>query len=146
MARVEQEKVFGDEKESFHAGSIEKGELWVLPTEDEKSGPNRLGRIADKVPWTAYSIGIVEMAERFSYYGSTAVFTNFIQQPLPRGSRTGAGGHDHVSGALGRGIQAAQVSPPSTNSGSTLFLCSALTSRIRNWGVIKLFPGLCSLR
>ncbi|KAF8314556.1 PTR2-domain-containing protein [Cantharellus anzutake] len=47
------------------------------------------------------------MAERFSYYGSTAVFTNFIQQPLPRGSRTGAGGHDHVSGALGRGIQAA---------------------------------------
>jgi POT family proton-dependent oligopeptide transporter len=29
------------------------------------------------------------------------------QQPLPRGSRTGAGGHDRVSGALGRGIQAA---------------------------------------
>lgn len=29
------------------------------------------------------------------------------QQPLPEGSRTGAGGHNKVSGALGKGIQTA---------------------------------------
>ncbi|EEB88268.1 hypothetical protein MPER_13988, partial [Moniliophthora perniciosa FA553] len=42
------------------------------------------------------------MAERFSYYGSTVVFVNFIQQPLPPGSRTGAGGIEYRSGALGQ--------------------------------------------
>ena len=36
--------------------------------------------------------------------GTTAVFTNFIQQPLPPGSSTGADGEQ--SGALGRGQQA----------------------------------------
>ena len=69
-------------------------------------------------------IAFVEAAERFSYYGSTQVFTNceytyhclqmaladpfvVIQQPLPEGSRTGAGGKDGQSGALGRGQQTA---------------------------------------
>ena len=32
----------------------------------------------------------MEFCERFSYYGTTAVFVNFIQQPRPYGSRTGA--------------------------------------------------------
>lgn len=51
-------------------------------------------------------IASVELVERFSYYGTTVVFTNFIQQPLPDGSRTGAGGRDGQSGALGKGQQA----------------------------------------
>ena len=38
--------------------------------------------------------------------GTTAVFTNFIQQPLPDGSSTGAG-HSGQSGALGMGQRAA---------------------------------------
>jgi len=46
------------------------------------------------------------LAERFSYYGSTAVWTNFIQQPLPKGSVTGAG-KSGQSGALGKGQQVA---------------------------------------
>lgn len=70
-------------------------------------------------------IAFVEMAERFSYYGSTAVWTNckcqihgyslhseidrsaVIQQPLPAGSKTGAGGEFGQSGALGKGQQTA---------------------------------------
>jgi POT family proton-dependent oligopeptide transporter len=36
------------------------------------------------------SITFVEFAERFSWYGTTALFVNFIQQPRPFGSRTGA--------------------------------------------------------
>ncbi|KAJ7616050.1 POT family-domain-containing protein [Roridomyces roridus] len=41
----------------------------------------------------------VEAAERFSFYGSSVVFTNFLQQRLPAGSHTGAGGADGHSGA-----------------------------------------------
>lgn len=53
-----------------------------------------LRRIAGPVPWSSYLIAFVELCERFSYYGSTVVFTNFIQQPMPDGSTTGAGGDD----------------------------------------------------
>ena len=43
-----------------------------------------------KIPWQAMTVTFVEFCERFSYYGTTAVFVNFIQQPRPYGSRTGA--------------------------------------------------------
>ena len=52
-------------------------------------------------------IVFVELAERFSFYGSSVVFTNFIQQPLPPHSRTGAAGLSGQAGALGMGQQAA---------------------------------------
>jgi len=65
-----------------------------------------LRRVADSVPWNAYLIAFVELAERFSYYGTSVVFTNFIQQPLPPNSRTGASGKVGQSGALGMGQRA----------------------------------------
>ncbi|KAJ9213861.1 hypothetical protein DTO166G4_4472 [Paecilomyces variotii] len=74
----------------------------VAPTEEEKRA---LRRVADRVPWTAYTVAFVELCERFSYYGTTAVFVNFIQQPLPAGSRTGAG-FEGQSGALDMGQRA----------------------------------------
>uniref|UniRef100_A0A0W0FSY4 Putative peptide transporter PTR2A n=1 Tax=Moniliophthora roreri TaxID=221103 RepID=A0A0W0FSY4_MONRR len=74
-----------------------------FPTEEERL---TLRRVADAVPWNAYFIAVVEMAERFSYYGTSVVFTNFIQQPLPDGSRTGAAGLDGQAGALGKGQRA----------------------------------------
>jgi POT family proton-dependent oligopeptide transporter len=82
-----------------------------------------LRRVSGKIPWTAYTIALVEMCERFSYYGTTAVcmfianpserlasinrstVVNFIQQPLPPGSTTGAG-FDGQSGALDMGQRA----------------------------------------
>ncbi|KAF9063697.1 peptide transporter PTR2A [Rhodocollybia butyracea] len=69
-----------------------------FPTEDERL---TLRRVPDNVPWDAFS------SERFSFYGCTVVFTNFIQQPLPPGSKTGAGFADGQSGALGLGQQTA---------------------------------------
>jgi len=71
------------------------------PTEEEL---HHLRRVADKIPWRVYTIAFVELVERFSYYGTTVVFTNFIQQPLPTGSRTGAG-FAGQSGALNLGQQ-----------------------------------------
>ena len=103
---------FLDEKAGLHGShsSLEDGVIAddvhagdVFPTEEEKA---TLRRVADHVPWTAYLIALIELAERFSYYGTTVVFTNFIQQGLPPNSRTGAGGADGQSGALGMGQRA----------------------------------------
>ncbi|KAE8131644.1 POT family-domain-containing protein [Aspergillus pseudotamarii] len=71
----------------------------ATPTGEELES---LRRVAGSVRWTAYTIAFVELCERFSYYGTTAVFVNFIQQPLPQNSSTGAG-HAGQSGALGMG-------------------------------------------
>jgi POT family proton-dependent oligopeptide transporter len=84
-----------DDDDSAHEGL-------EFPSEEELA---TLHRVSDALPWTAYMIAVVELAERFSYYGASAVFVNFIQQPLPPGSRTGAGGASGQSGALGGGQQ-----------------------------------------
>ncbi|TFK84976.1 oligopeptide transporter [Polyporus arcularius HHB13444] len=72
-----------------------------FPTQEEKQ---TLRRVSDTLPISAYLIAFCELAERFSYYGSTVVYTNFIQQPLPPGSRTGAS--IKQAGALGLGQRA----------------------------------------
>jgi POT family proton-dependent oligopeptide transporter len=62
--------------------------LGPFPTEEEWA---TLPRVAGRIPWQAWTVAVVEFVERFSYYGTSAVFVNFIQKPLPPGSRTGAG-------------------------------------------------------
>lgn len=61
-------------------------------------------RVADSIPMIAWSIVFVEFAERFSWYGTTGPMTNYIQQPLPPGSRAGntVNNPNGVAGALGR--------------------------------------------
>lgn len=78
-----------------------------LPTEEEM---HTLRRVAGHINWAAYSVAICELAERFSYYGSSVLYTNFVVHSLPDGSNTGAGfGHTPaVSGALGLGSKAGQ--------------------------------------
>lgn len=41
-----------------------------FPTEEEFA---TLPRVPGTIPWTAWTVAIVEFAERFSYYGTTAV-------------------------------------------------------------------------
>lgn len=76
------------------------------PTEEEM---HTLRRVAGHINWAAYSVAICELAERFSYYGSSILYTNFVVQDMPLGSNTGAG-HNRggQSGALGLGSQAGQ--------------------------------------
>jgi proton-dependent oligopeptide transporter, POT family len=92
-----------------------------------------LRNVADRLPLTAWLVIIVEFAERYvgvsklnrmhtyvqvvpltlfpasrwSYYGTTNVFNNYIRAPLPPGSTSGAVDAAHrsigVAGALGRG-------------------------------------------
>lgn len=40
------------------------------PSEEELDS---LRRVADKIPWRIYTLGFVELCERFSYYGATVV-------------------------------------------------------------------------
>ncbi|KAL2004150.1 hypothetical protein VTN02DRAFT_6247 [Thermoascus thermophilus] len=80
------------------------------PTEEEL---RTLRRVSGRIPWTALTVAFIELCERFSYYGTTAVFVNFIQRPLPEDSTTGAGGDQYVPGALGMGQRA--------STGLTLF-------------------------
>lgn len=92
----------------------------VYPTEEEAA---TLPRVPDSVPLASYLVALVELGERFSYYGTTGmwhvrlaafctiadalasivVFTNFIQRPLPPGSTTGSAGTDGQPGALDMG-------------------------------------------
>ncbi|KAL8811204.1 MAG: hypothetical protein Q9200_001987 [Gallowayella weberi] len=73
------------------------------PTAEEV---DTLRRVCGTIPWSAYTIAFIELCERFSYYGTTIVFVNFIQRPLPEGSTTGASGTNGQSGALGLGQRA----------------------------------------
>jgi POT family proton-dependent oligopeptide transporter len=41
-----------------------------LPSDEEFK---HLRRVAGDIPWTAYTVAFVELCERFSYYGTTAV-------------------------------------------------------------------------
>ncbi|KAF8076961.1 peptide/h+ symporter protein [Lyophyllum atratum] len=69
-----------------------------------------LRHVADRLPYTAWLVVIVEFAERWTYYGTTNIYNNYIQFNLPEGSRNGSvpkalrGGND-VAGALGQGQQ-----------------------------------------
>ncbi|KAJ6784948.1 hypothetical protein PWT90_10738 [Aphanocladium album] len=79
-------------------------ELGPFPTQEEW---DTLPRVPGRIPWTAWTVAFVEFVERFSYYGTSAVFVNFIQKPLPPGSTTGAGFLQKPgSGALGMGQRA----------------------------------------
>ncbi|KAJ5432381.1 peptide transporter ptr2 [Penicillium daleae] len=80
----------------------------VYPSEEDL---RTLRRVAGRLHWTIFTVAFVELCERFSYYGTTAVFVNFIQRPLPANSKTGAlaAGADFnndVPGALGMGQRA----------------------------------------
>lgn len=76
------------------------------PTEEEMQ---TLRRVSGKIKWSMWTIAFVELCERFSYYGSAVLYTNFVNAPLPPGSTTGAPATlDGQPGALGMGTKAAQ--------------------------------------
>jgi POT family proton-dependent oligopeptide transporter len=54
--------------DSDHGDSVDL--LRPFPTEEEWE---TLPRVAGSIPWTAWTVAIVEFVERFSYYGTSAV-------------------------------------------------------------------------
>ncbi|KAJ7702660.1 peptide/h+ symporter protein [Mycena rosella] len=49
-----------------------------------------LRHVRDRVPWQAFSVAVVEFAERWTYYGTTNLYNNYIRAPLPPGSLDGS--------------------------------------------------------
>jgi hypothetical protein len=45
------------------------------PTEEEKKA---LRKVADTLPWSAFLVAAVELCERFTYYGLSGPFQNYI--------------------------------------------------------------------
>ncbi|EME46276.1 hypothetical protein DOTSEDRAFT_148348 [Dothistroma septosporum NZE10] len=87
------------------SASVIERETYPHPTDEES---RTLRKVTDAIPTTAYLLCFVEFAERASYYGAKAVFSNFMQFPLPNGGN-GAGaparGTQDTAGALGKGLQ-----------------------------------------
>lgn len=57
--------------EARHSGDAEDETLHrEYPTEEEL---RTLRRVSGHIPWTALTVAFIELCERFSYYGTTAV-------------------------------------------------------------------------
>ena len=46
------------------------------PTEEDR---RNLRKVADKLPWSAFLVAAIELCERFTYYGLSGPFQNYIQ-------------------------------------------------------------------
>ncbi|KAI8365558.1 POT family-domain-containing protein [Blakeslea trispora] len=68
------------------------------PTEEDWK---TLGEVADKLPASAYLVIIIEFCERFTYYGLSGPFQNYIQFPAPESYPA------DQAGAMGKGQQTA---------------------------------------
>ncbi|KAG0281308.1 peptide transporter ptr2, partial [Linnemannia gamsii] len=92
-------------KEEHHAPSASLEEMSEdldyagrEPTPEEAA---TLRRVADHIPASAWLVVVVEFCERFTYYGLSGPFQNYIQYPY-----TDERGADHP-GAIGKGQQTA---------------------------------------
>lgn len=57
-------------KESMGSSSSTRDDEFETSTEEDLA---TLRRVSGQTPWTAYTVAFVELCERFSYYGTTAV-------------------------------------------------------------------------
>ncbi|KAJ5209916.1 Major facilitator superfamily domain general substrate transporter [Penicillium cf. griseofulvum] len=67
------------------------------PTLSEKTS---LRHVAENLPLAAWLVAVVELCERFTYYGMSGLFQNYIQRPRDGSQGRGALGMDH-QGATG---------------------------------------------
>lgn len=68
-----------------------------VPTEEEKK---TLRHVGEPLPMSAFLVAVVELSERFTYYGASGIFQNYIQRPLDGSEGPGALGMGH-QGATG---------------------------------------------
>lgn len=81
--------------------SVEKASLDTPdgeePTAEEAKN---LRHIAENLPVSAWLVAIVELCERFTYYGMSGLFQNYVNNPLDGSKGPGALGMGH-QGATG---------------------------------------------
>lgn len=108
-----------------------------LQEEDEGREPTEhefktLRHVADRIPFAAWLVAVVELAERFSYYGLSAPFQNYMQN----------GPNDHPKGQLDLQQQGATALSYFSNSGVMLLLFLEGGSRILIGVNTRLFSWL----
>jgi POT family proton-dependent oligopeptide transporter len=86
-----QDTVLGESHEHEGSSSFNTDEE---PTEEERV---TLRRVADKLPWSAWLVAIVELCERFAYYGLSGPFQNYMQNKYQQGKVPGAIGLGQAS-------------------------------------------------
>lgn len=75
----ERKKSIAAETAAHHGTvSLINSDMDDVPTAEELL---TLRRVANHIPPKIFTIAFIELCERFSYYGTTVVFTNFIQHP-----------------------------------------------------------------
>ncbi|PVI02470.1 peptide transporter PTR2-A [Periconia macrospinosa] len=72
----------------------------TYPTEEEKK---TLLHVGEPLPKSAFLVAIVELCERFTYYGASGLFQNYIQRPFDGREGKGALGMGH-QGATGLSV------------------------------------------
>ncbi|KAJ2958319.1 hypothetical protein NQZ79_g6080 [Umbelopsis isabellina] len=77
---------------------VEDNEFGPEPTPEEWES---LREVADNIPLSAFLVILIEFCERFTYYGLSGPFQNYIQNPAPSSYPA------DQPGALGRGQQTA---------------------------------------
>ncbi|KMU85262.1 peptide transporter PTR2-A [Coccidioides immitis H538.4] len=98
MAADGMEKETSPDSRSIEAGYVTKeGQLHETPdgeepTEEEK---RTLKHVPESLPISAWLVAIVELCERFTYYGMQGLFQNYIQRPLDGSLGRGALGLGH---------------------------------------------------
>ncbi|KAF3994198.1 hypothetical protein FT663_00168 [Candidozyma haemuli var. vulneris] len=80
MAEANKVTILADEKDSERVtselDSVPPSEEGVEPTEEEMKN---LRRVAKTIPLSCWLVALVELAERFSYYGLSTPFQNYMQ-------------------------------------------------------------------
>jgi POT family proton-dependent oligopeptide transporter len=106
----------------------------VRPTDEEDDGLSgvkptaeelrTLRKVGEPLPKSAFLVAVVELCERFTYYGASGIFQNYIQRPLDGSEGMGALGLGH-QGATGLttffqfwcyGMSAARIAHSTTNA------------------------------
>ncbi|KAG0169667.1 peptide transporter ptr2 [Apophysomyces sp. BC1034] len=92
------EKIEKAEVDDFQSQEYDEESDHREPTEEEWS---TLREVADRVPYSAYLVILIEFCERFTYYGLSGPFQNYIEFPSPPSFPA------EQAGALGKGHQTA---------------------------------------
>ncbi|KAJ5975012.1 hypothetical protein N7481_008719 [Penicillium waksmanii] len=93
-----QEIVVSDDKTAFDdVKDVSPTPDGQEPNDQEKAS---LRHIAENLPLSAWLVAVVELCERFTYYGMSGLFQNYVQRPLDGSQGRGALGMAH-QGATG---------------------------------------------
>ncbi|KAG2184376.1 hypothetical protein INT43_000285 [Umbelopsis isabellina] len=98
--KVEEQHSIAD-KEQIHPPTYEHEEDEAFGPEPNEEEWGTLREVADTIPVSAFLVILIEFCERFTYYGLSGPFQNYIQNPAPPSYPA------DQPGALGRGQQTA---------------------------------------